>query len=289
MKKLNIISHLSAFFTIFVWGITFINTKVLLNDFSAMEILFVRYLIAYIILVCICPKPVKAKNLKDELYLFVAAMSGAAVYQYLENLSVNYTNPASVSFITALAPIFTAVLAHFYASERLTAKNLIGMLVAIVGVFLVSFGDSKTIETGLFGDVIIFLTVWLWAVYSIVVKKIGEKGYNGLGVTRRILFYSLIVMIPFMAFKVDTFKYTALLDISNILNLLYLGLFASAICFTTWNYSVKTLGATVTGKYLFVMPLITLIAQAFYDSSTIGIYAILGMFIIMIGIYISER
>lgn len=121
----------------------------------------------------ISPKMLKFKSIKEELYFFAVAMSGAAFYQYPENLSVSFTSPASVSFITATAPIFTAILAHKFLGEKLTPKIFFGMLVSLVGVFLICFGDSKKLETGLLGELIIFGSIWLWAVYSILVKKIA--------------------------------------------------------------------------------------------------------------------
>lgn len=83
----------------------------------------------------ISPKMLKFKSIKEELYFFAVAMSGAAFYQYPENLSVSFTSPASVSFITATAPIFTAIMAHKFLGEKLTPKIFFGMLVSLVGVF----------------------------------------------------------------------------------------------------------------------------------------------------------
>lgn len=281
-------NHALAFFTIFIWGITFISTKHLEKSFTALEILFIRYVMAYIVLWIICPRPFRFAGLKYEGMLLLASVSGSSVYQYLENLSVVYTNPASVSFITAIAPIFTAILAHRFLNERVTAKNIIGMLVSIVGVFFICFGDSMSLETGLLGDIIIFASVWLWAVYSIVIKKISELGFEQFQVTRRLFMYSVILMIPFMCFKSSDMDFAALMNPYSIMNLSFLGIFASAICFSTWNISVANLGATTTSKYLFIMPLITLVAQAIYDKSGIGIAALLGMLITLIGIGISE-
>lgn len=281
-------NHALAFFTIFIWGITFISTKHLEKSFTALEILFIRYVMAYIVLLIICPRPFRFAGLKYEGMLLLASVSGSSVYQYLENLSVVYTNPASVSFITAIAPIFTAILAHRFLNERVTAKNIIGMLVSIVGVFFICFGDSMSLETGLLGDIIIFASVWLWAVYSIVIKKISELGFEQFQVTRRLFMYSVILMIPFMCFKSSDMDFAALMNPYSIMNLSFLGIFASAICFSTWNISVANLGATTTSKYLFIMPLITLVAQAIYDKSGIGIAALLGMLITLIGIGISE-
>lgn len=286
MEKLK--NHGLAFFTIFIWGITFVSTKHLEGSFSALEILFIRYLIAYAVLWIISPKMLKFKSIKEELYFFAVAMSGAACYQYLENLSVSFTSPASVSFITATAPIFTAILAHKFLGEKLTPKIFFGMLVSLVGVFLICFGDSKKLETGLLGDLIIFGSIWLWAVYSILVKKIAAFNYPQFQVTRRLFFYSLIVMLLPMAFDVRDFNYSALLSFESIGNFVFLGVFASAICFATWNMSVDKLGATTTSKYLFVMPVITLIAQMIFNGNAVSVSALAGMAVTLLGIGISE-
>lgn len=286
MKKLK--NHGLAFFTILIWGITFVSTKHLEGRFSALEILFIRYFIAYAVLWVISPKMLKFRSIKEELYFFAASMSGAAVYQYLENLSVSFTSPASVSFITATAPIFTAILAHKFLDEKLTAKTFLGMLVSLIGVFFICFGDSKKLETGLLGDLIILASIWLWAVYSVLVKKIAAFNYPQFQVTRRLFFYALVVMLPPMLFKAKDFNYQAFFTFEAIGNFVFLGVFASAICFATWNISVEKLGATTTSKYLFIMPIITLAAQMIFNGGAVSISALLGMFITLLGIGISE-
>lgn len=285
--------HAFGTFTAFFWGITFICTKHLGNYFSALEILFIRYAIAYALLWCMHPHPLRIKNLKHEGVIFLCGLSGAALYQYLENLSVFYTTPASVSFICALAPIFTAVLAYFMLKEKIRMKTVIGMAVSLVGVFFICFGDAGMIETGLLGDLIMLGGVWLWALYSVLIKRVGEYGYAGLAVTRRIFFYALVLMLPFMAKSFVTMPYSALIRYDVFPNLLFLGAIASAICFFTWNRSVDLLGPTTASLYLFAMPAITLVAQLIYDTvfygkSDVGFLSLLGMLITLIGLGFSE-
>lgn len=288
MTKSRLFNHSLAVLTILIWGITFISTKVLSQYFSSSEILFIRYLAAYASLWVIAPKFLKFKSLREELYFFGAGLSGAALYQYLENLSITYTSPASVSFITAMAPIFTAFFARIFLKEKFNSGIFFGMLISLAGVFFISFGDAKTIETGLRGDVIIFCSVWLWAVYSVLVKKIAAFGYPGFLVTRRIFFYALAVLAPAMASRLDEINFAYLLKPVCIANFAFLGVLASAVCFMTWNRCVDRLGAIVTSKYLFVMPVITLVGQVIYNSSQIGGTAVLGMALILAGLGVTQ-
>lgn len=288
MSKTRLRDHLLAFTTIFIWGLTFLSTKSLGSHLSSLEILFGRYLIAYAVLWVMCPKPFFFQGWKKEDLLFVTALSGTAVYQYLENLSVSYTSPASVSFITATAPIFTALLAHRFLGEKVTAKTIIGMLVSLLGVFFICFGDSKNAETGMIGDLIILGSIWLWAVYSVLVKKIAEFGFHQLQQTRRLFLYSLVCMLPFMLFQKNSGLLSAFFLKESLFHLVFLGVFASALCFAGWNHAVEKLGATTTSKYLFIMPLITLIGQALYNQNALGKEALLGMAVTLLGIGISE-
>ncbi len=288
MTKEKIIGHLSAAFTILVWGITFINTKYLVDYFTPIQIMALRYSIAYIMLFLISPKILKFQGLKKEMYLFLAAMSGGAIYQYLENLAVYYTSPASVSFISALSPVLTVIIAHSLYSEKLNFKIIFGMLVSLLGVFFVSFADSKISDTGLIGDLIILAGVWLWTIYSIFIKKIEEFNLTQIQISRRIFMYSLLFILPFSYFSSGTIKLEYIIMPVNLMNILFLSVIASAICFCTWNVGVMKIGPTATNKYLFVMPIVTLIGQVIYNKNQIGTLAVAGMFIILMGLAITE-
>ena len=288
MTKERIIGHLAAAFTIFVWGITFINTKYLVDFFTPIDIMAIRYVVAYISLFIISPKILKFQGWKKEGYLFVAAMSGGAVYQYLENLAVYYTSPASVSFITALSPVFTVIVAHMLYSEKLNFQIMCGMFISLVGVFFITFGDSQISETGLLGDLIILGGVWLWTVYSVVIKKIADFGLAQIQISRRIFLYSLIFIVPYATFTPGKISMEYLMMPSSIINLAFLSVIASAICFCTWNKGVIAIGPTAANKYMFVMPIITLLGQVVYNKDQLGIIAVLGMFLILSGLAVTE-
>jgi len=161
------------------------------------------------------------------------------------------------------------------------------MIISIIGVGFVSFGDSKIIDTGVKGDIIILCTVWLWAIYTIIIKILADKGIKGFIVTRKLFFYSLIEMIIPVILRADFAKekFTPI----TILGIAYLGIFASALCYCTWNRAAERLGPVTTAKYLFIMPAITLIAQVIVKMSALNILAVFGMALILLGLYCSGR
>lgn len=285
--KKRLTDHIIAFFTILIWSVTFICTKQISGIISPSEIVLVRYIVAYLALWAIYPRFMKFSSWKEEGLYLAAALSGASVYQLLENLSVYYTNPSSTSFITATAPFFTAIFAKIVLKEKFTSGLFIGMFISLAGVFLISFGDSKITDTGVKGDIIMLCGIWLWAVYSVIVKKISEYGHNGFAVTRRIFFYAVITEIP-IVFLTDGIHPAEFTKPVVIFNLLFLGILASSICFATWNRCVANLGAVVTSKYLFVMPAMTLIAQTIYNHTKLSVIAYPGMALILLGLFLSQ-
>ena len=70
---------------------------------------------------------------------------------------------------------------------------------------------------------------------------------------------------------------------------MYLGLIASAICFVTWNYAIKTLGATQSSVYIYLNPLITILFSVVFLNEHITPYMIAGTVLIVMGLLISER
>lgn len=96
-------------------------------------------------------------------------------------------------------------------------------------------------------------------------------------------------MIPcafFLDFSVD--KATILIP-SNLFNLLYLGVISSAICYITWNKAMEILGAVVASTYIYVIPVVTVIFSFFILKEQITIYMILGIILILGGLYLSQE
>ena len=93
---MHTIGYLCAAFTVFSWGITFVSTRALLSDFSSLEILFVRFFMAYLVLWLLAPRRLKLESWKEEGYFALAGLTGATIYQMLENMAIEYANASNV-------------------------------------------------------------------------------------------------------------------------------------------------------------------------------------------------
>ncbi len=281
--------HLAALITILIWGTTFISTKVLLQDFEPIEILFIRFVMGFIILFIACPKFLQVKDKKQELVFILAGLCGVCLYYLLENIALTYTLAANVGVIVTVAPFFTAIISHLITrDERLRVNFFIGFLIAMLGICLISFTGLNSVKINPLGDILALIAAIVWALYSILTKKIGQFGYNVIQSTRRVFFYGLIFMVPALyifGFNVDVDE---ILKVTNLLNLLYLGIGASALCFVTWNVAVRILGAVKTSVYIYMVPVITVVTSALILHERITVMSAAGTILTLLGLFISE-
>ena len=74
-----------------------------------------------------------------------------------------------------------------------------------------------------------------------------------------------------------------------LFNILFLGFGASAVCFVTWNLSLKLLGVLKTSVYIYAVPVITVAFSAFILKEKITPVAMFGTFLTLAGLFISEN
>ena len=138
------------------------------------------------------------------------------------------------------------------------------------------------------GDLLAMLAALIWACYSVLTKKISSYGYHTILTTRRIFFYGILFMIPTLFlfdFKLELARFTTPVYLFNIV---YLGLGASALCFVTWNYAVKVLGAVKTSVYIYMVPVITVITSVLILHEKITLLAGVGTVLTLAGLFLSE-
>jgi len=282
--------HLAALVTIIIWGTTYVATKVLLVSFTPIEILIIRFVLGYIALLVIYPRRLRTKNLKEELLMMGAGLTGVTLYFLFENIALTYTLASNVGIIISIAPLLTAVLAHYTLhGERLKPQFITGFLMAILGIVLIGFNGSFVLKINPLGDLLAFLAAVVWAVYSIFMKKITAFGYHTIAVTRRTFLYGLIFMLPVLFlfdFSTDLSRFA---DAKNLINLLFLSLGASAMCFVSWNWAVGVLGAVKTSFYIYIVPVVTIISAVMILQERITPIAFGGAILTLAGLFISER
>ena len=285
--------------SVFFWGITFVCTKYLLNDFSALEILFIRFVIAYFGLWLMRPKWEKIA-LRDNIFFALAGLSGVVIYQFSENIAIDYTSASNVSVIVSTCPMFTAIISQIFLKQKhITARFLLGFAIAIFGVLLVSLNGSSSLHFKPRGDLLALLASVCWGFYSLFVSIINGKKYDSICSTRRVFFFAVILMIPLLLTGGHSESTKVILSTSanaarfsnplNWINLFFLGLVASGFCFAAWNKACNIIGTVKVSAGIYLIPVVTIIFAFFALGEQITLMGAAGAAITIAGLFISER
>ena len=289
MTKERFLSHLRALITVSIWGTTFIATKILLNSFSPVEIMMLRFTIGFLSLCVFFPKPLKVKGWKEEIYYLLAGCTGITFYYYLENTALTYTLAANVGIIIATVPFFTGIIAFFIYRDRtaLRWQFFLGFICAFAGIVLISLNGSR-FHMNPFGDFLTIIAALCWAFYSLIFRKIASFGYDTIQDTKRIFFWGTLLTIPLCIISGFSPEPASILEGRNLVLLLFLGVGACAICYILWNQAVDTLGPVQTNLYIYLNPVTTLIASTLILKEPVTRTSLSGTALILFGLILSQ-
>ena len=281
--------HVGAVLTMVAWGISFVSSKVLLdNGLNAVEIYVYRFGLAYLLLLCMCHKKLMSNNWRDEMLFLVCGLCGGSIYFIAENIALKYTLVSNVSLITTTSPLLTTLLlGALYKSERPSAGVLGGSLVAFLGVGCVIFNSSFVIKMNPFGDLLALGAAFTFAIYSVVLRRLNAF-YSATFITRKTFFYGVITALPFLPMDPEHASLDVLLRPAVWGNIVFLSAFASVFAFMIWSIAIKKMGTVKASNYLYFQPVVTLVASALILSEKVTIVGYTGCALILIGVWLSD-
>lgn len=278
-----------------MWGGTFSATKILLQDFAAAEILLLRFLVAFIFLCVLCYalhiRALAWQGLGREWLFMGAGLSGACLYFLVENIALSHTSAANASILVSISPIFTAILCFVLYGKRLKRLFVLGFVLAVAGIFLVVQSGGLAFSVSLFGDMLCVLAGLIWSIYTIILQRIFAlyRGVSHLAITRKIFLYGVIFTLPFGLGSADFGDLSRFFEVRYLALLAFLGLVASALCYLSWNASLKRLGIIKASAYIYAIPVVGVLIAAIWLGENLSAQMILGGALVLLGLFLSQK
>lgn len=285
-----LLAHLGALVAVTMWGVSFVSTKVLLdNGMHPVEVYVYRFIIAYLLVLCFCHKRLMSRNLWDEGLFAVCGLCAGSIYFIAENTALEYTLVSNVSLLTSTSPLIVVMLVGLlYRDERPNRGVIIGSLVAFFGVACVIFNSSFNLQLNPVGDFLSLAAAFGWAIYSLVLRKLNVS-YDAWFVTRKTFFWGLVTALPFLYFEPQIMSPAHVLAVPAIWgNLLFLAVGASVIGYLMWARSVKSLGAITSNNYIYMQSIVTLVVSAIVLGERVSAVGYTGCALILFGLWLSD-
>ena len=289
-RDISLWVYVAAIAIIVVWGCTFVQTKILINaGLRPDEIFFLRFVVAYLLMVPFAGKRMFLDDWKDELVALSLGITGGSLYFVTENYALAYGYCSNVALIVCLTPLVTTLIVGcFYPSERIGKSGVVGSLVALAGMALVVFNGNFILELSPLGDVLAFGACLCWALYSLAIRRLQEK-YSNMLITRKVFGYGLLTIVPFLFSKGVDFN--ILLNGGVVVwgNLLFLACVASLLCFLGWNWCLEKLGTVRATNLLYLNPVIAIASSSLVLGERVTAVALSGAVLILAGLFFLDK
>ncbi len=290
MKKIRLPVHFYAFTAMVFWGLSFIWSSYLLQFYEPVTIIFIRLILSASILFLILRVFYPAERIarKDFKLILLSALFNPFLYFLGENYGLKYSTPTIAAIIIATIPVFSPLVAYLTYKEKLSSLNFLGIGISFAGIMIMLILKDFSLAVDLRGIIFLFGAVMASLFYSVMLRKLTVK-YSALVLIAWQNFLGIFLFLPF--FLVMEFK-----SVINIVpsagiigSFLLLSILASSVAFVFFAHSVKLLGISKANIYSNLIPVFTAFFSWMLLSESITSRKIIGMALVIGGVYLSER
>ncbi|GAB6136376.1 DMT family transporter [Thermococcus prieurii] len=260
-----------------MWGFTFPAMKVSLDYLPPILFLAYRFGIASLLMLILFRSKVIRKNTLREGFLLGLTLFFGHGFQIV---GLEYTTASNSAFITSLYVVFTPFIAYFLLGERVKARDVLSLAIALTGLYLIS-GASSSIG---YGDLLTALCAVSFAFQIVLVQRFGEKDYLSLAFWQ--IFWNFIFSLIFaLAFEPKVFPR----ELLPWLGLLYTALFGTVIAFTLQVKYQKYTTAYKAALIYSMEPIFGSLSAFILLGERFTRRALAGAFLIMAGVWNEIR
>ena len=291
--KNNFSAYIELTFAAVAWGVSFIATKIAVQQVAPAVVVFLRFAIGAVIMLAIllARRQLTLPTFKEGVYYALLGFIGISFHQWLQSTGLVTAQASTTSWIVSTSPVFIALLGWFFLKEKLGLNTIFGIMLASLGVLLVvSKGSLSSLISGNFGttgDLLVLISAPNWAIFSVLSRSALKDKAALFVLFYVILFGWLFTSIPFVA--THGWLEIAHLNTTGWLAVAFLGIGCTALAYIFWYDGLQAIPASRAGVFLYIEPLISLVVAAVLLGETITLVALLGGGLILAGVWLVNK
>ena len=286
MKK---IKYLYISLTVVLWGSTAAVAKLLLDNLDALQLLFYFSLFAFIslFLIVLFQKKidiVKRYSLKDYFYFAFMGFIGIFIYHIMIFTGFTFSSVQEVFIVNYTWPIWIVIFAVIIFKEKINIKKAMAIMLGFIGVFVVIMkGDFLNLSfVNIEGDIFALIGAISYGIFSVLGSRNHREVFTSI-----MFFYGFSLIYAFISTII--FSSIPMLSIHDLTGLIWIGTFAGGIAFVFWFLALSHGDTMEMSNIIFLTPCLSLIFIYFLIGEQILSYTILGLFIIIISIFLNNK
>ena len=205
----------------------------------------------------------------------------------------SFASPTIAEAMLSTQPIMAPILAFIILREKVTRNNVVGILLSTVGMLLLLLVGANNFALGNpWGVLLAIVTVSMSVGYTIILRRIPTR-YSSLSI---VFYVQLVALVLFYAvwgvFDRQSLQDTIAplsADLSPVIAVGYLAVFASVTAFILFCYTVRQIGVTRANVFNNVRPVFTALLMWVIFDEQLPIWKWVGIIVIVIGLFISQK
>jgi drug/metabolite transporter (DMT)-like permease len=273
--------------TLVLWASAFVGIRHLSHDFSAGALSLGRLATGALALAPVAlaqglPRPSR----RQWLSITTIGVLWFGIYNLSLNSGEQRVDAGTASMLLQVSPVLIAVLAALFLGERFTAQLAAGLALAFSGVVVIGLSTSGGANTGdLLGVVLCLVPAAAYSV-SVIVQKPLVAELSAVHVTWLACTVGVVTCLPW-AGRLVTEVGDA--PVSSTLWLVYLGVFPTAIAFTTYAYALRHMTASALGVTTYLVPPLTIVMGLVFLDEVPPVVAYAGGALALLGVAVARR
>jgi drug/metabolite transporter (DMT)-like permease len=261
-RRLALAPHLALLGASLIWGLSYLGTKIALQDLGPFQLATIRVLLAATLYIPVFVAGRRTLPAREGVAL---GLLGIVLYYLGFNVGLQTARVTDAGVIQASIPAVSALIAMPVLGERPGIRVWMGIGLSIVGVVLLVGGTGAAGEGSLVGDLLMVWSVLMWSGYSIYVRRLGGRASPAL-ITAATMVWGGLLLIPLgateLAFVQPTFT------LAGATATVFLATFAGALAYWLWSYGLARVEAARATSYLNLLPLVAAVSGRGYSGST---------------------
>ena len=270
------------------WGFSYVWFKQAFLVYKPITIVFLRLIAASILLsiyIKISGKKQKIAR-QDYKWFLLIAFFEPFCYFLGESFGLTIVSATVGAIIIATIPLFTPFFTYFLVKEKITIYGVLGLIISFFGVLLIITKDYTGITT-IKGTLLMFFAVFSSISYGIMVKKLTVR-YSGFTIVKWQNLIGMIYFIPvFFIFEFSHFV-SVKPNLSVIILILKMAIFASTLAFILIAYVIKKIGLINANIFANLIPVFTAVIAYYILKESFDLKKIMGILIVLCGLFISQ-
>lgn len=290
MTSRPVLPVLAVATTLVLWASAFVAIRHLADDFSAGPLTLARVGVAAIALTFLALRHGRPRPTRQQwVSIAVIGVLWFSIYHLALNQGEVWVDAGTAAMLLQVSPVLVAVLAVTFLGERFTAPLVVGLLVAFGGVALIGLsgnGDSGVdSDKMLLGALLCVVSAATYSV-SLVMQKPLLTDLSAVHITWLACIIGSITCLPFAP---TLWTEATEAPASSLLWLVYLGVFPTAIAFTTYAYALRHMTASSLGVTTYLVPPITIVMALVFLGETPPTVAYVGGALALVGVAVARR